>query len=545
ADRVERFAGRFDAVTDRLDDAAALERAARELIEKFQDGARKVEAAQSDVGLAEQMSAFRRERAAAERRTEAILQGIQDVLDRLIDRLPREGAGAPAAGRPQDGRERAPDVPAIDPSRLSDLDETTPRDAAARRGAGGEGERTVWPGEGDDEVLLEPGADGPHHLASGATLGPRSHPSVSAHIAAARRAAQSAVSDNGRSTAGASWPRVEGTVRRTRQILARRKRSFALAAALALAVAAAAVLMSVHGPLMRKSERNEAPVKTAETQLVPPTAAGAAEAPSLDRSPTGSLGRGQAVVEGPLAAGPAAAELSAALPNGVASSLREAVLAGSPAAEYDLAQRLLDGRGLPQNQAAAAAWFERAASAGFAPAQFRLAALYQKGVGVPHDPAAAKRWYMAAAQAGNARAAHNLGVIEAEPTDGKADYAEAAKWFRRAAEMGVRDSQFNLAVLYARGLGVAQDLRQSWMWFSLAAAQGDAEAARKRDEVAERMDPDALAAAADLLSKFKAVEPDPSANDVAGPSAYGSDKSPRALPSDSRLARDADARPGP
>ena len=82
--------------------------------------------------------------------------------------------------------------------------------------------------------------------------------------------------------------------------------------------------------------------------------------------------------------------------------------------------------------------------------------------------------------------------------------------------MGVRDSQFNLAVLYARGLGVEQDLRQSWMWFSLAAAQGDSEAARKRDEVAARMDPGALTAAADQLAKFKAVEPDPTANDVAG-----------------------------
>ncbi|HXZ18244.1 MAG TPA: hypothetical protein VEH77_20170, partial [Roseiarcus sp.] len=492
-------------------------------------------------GLAEQMSAFRRERAAAERRTEALLQGIQDVLDRLIDRLPREGPEAPAAGLALDNKERASDVPAIDPSRLSDLDEAAPRDAAARRGASGEAERTAWPSEADDELLIEPGAGGPHHLASGATLGPRSHPSVSAHIAAARRAAQSAVSDDGQSTPGASWPRAEGTVRRAGHFLARRKRSFALAAALALAVAAAAVLMSAHSPLMRKSQRNEAPVKTAEAQVVAPTAA----APSLDRSPTGSLGRGQAVVEGPLAAGPAAPEPSAGLPSGVAPSLREAVLAGSPAAEYDLAQRLLDGRGLPQDQAAAAAWFERAASAGFAPAQFRLAALYQKGVGVPHDAAAAKRWYTAAAQAGNARAAHNLGVIEAEPTDGKADYAEAAKWFRRAAEMGVRDSQFNLAVLYGRGLGVAQDLRQSWMWFSLAAAQGDAEAARKRDEVAEKMNPDALAAAADQLSKFKAVEPDPSAKDVAGPSASGGDKALRALPSESPLARNADARPGP
>jgi localization factor PodJL len=130
---------------------------------------------------------------------------------------------------------------------------------------------------------------------------------------------------------------------------------------------------------------------------------------------------------------------------------------------------------------------------------------------------AAKRWYAKAAEAGNARAAHNLAVMYAEPVGETPDYVEAAKWFRKAAEWGVRDSEFNLAILYARGLGVDQDLRQSWLWFSLAAAQGDADAARKRDEVADKLDPNALAAAADDLAKFKVAKPDPVANEVAPP----------------------------
>ena len=134
------------------------------------------------------------------------------------------------------------------------------------------------------------------------------------------------------------------------------------------------------------------------------------------------------------------------------------------------------------------------------------------------DPAAAKRWYVKAAEAGNARAAHNLAVMNAEPPVGeKPDYVEAAKWFLKAGDLGVRDSQFNLAILYARGLGVEQDLRQSWLWFSLAAQQGDADAGKKRDEVAAKMDPASLAAAADALAKFKPVKPDPAANEVAAP----------------------------
>ena len=84
---------------------------------------------------------------------------------------------------------------------------------------------------------------------------------------------------------------------------------------------------------------------------------------------------------------------------------------------------------------------------------------------------------------------HNLAVMNAEGAGGgKPDYAEAAQWFRKAGQLGIRDSQFNLGILYARGLGVPQDLVQSWLWFSLAAQQGDADAAKKRDEVAAKMD---------------------------------------------------------
>ena len=130
---------------------------------------------------------------------------------------------------------------------------------------------------------------------------------------------------------------------------------------------------------------------------------------------------------------------------------------------------------------------------------------------------------------------HNLAVLIAEdPRDGKPDYAEAAHWFRKAAEFGVRDSQFNLGVLYGRGLGVPQDLGQSWMWFSLAARQGDADAAGKRDEVAAKMDANALAAASKALADFKTQTPSPEANETpapaGGPDPYkrAADRSPRA-----------------
>ncbi len=519
--------GRLEAVAGRLGEAGTLESTTRDLLEKLDEADRAGERAKGDSNIAEQINAFRMERASAERRTETLLQTMQDILDRLIDRFPGEEA-KPAPGRRRPDREgvRGPGPRPIDPSPLSELDDIAPRTVLAQRASNVVEGAPPSPGEPEHEFLLEPGAGAPSHLQSAGDFanatGPRTNPAVSAHIAAARRAAQSAVAENREAElSSGAWPG------RIRQFYAHHKRSLLLAAALVLAVTVAVRVIGVHGPFAHKSDLAGPAVKIASSEAPPRAAVSGAvtsrtaQAP-VDTAPIGSINLSRSSVGGE--ARPTAPDLSAAIPTGVAPALREAVLAGSPAAQYDLAQQLFEGRALPQDQAKAAFWFARAASAGYAPAEFRLGALYQKGAGVERDPVAAKRWYQAAAEAGNARAAHNLGVIDAEPVGENANYREAAKWFRRAAELGVRDSQYNLAVLYARGLGVDQDLRQSWLWFSLAAAQGDAEAAKKRDEVAEKMDPDARAAAAELLSKVKVSEPDPAANDLGAPSAGAPDK---------------------
>jgi localization factor PodJL len=129
----------------------------------------------------------------------------------------------------------------------------------------------------------------------------------------------------------------------------------------------------------------------------------------------------------------------------------------------------------------------------------------------------AHNWYQRAAEAGNVRAMHNLAVMLAEGAGGKPDYAAAAVWFRKAADLGVRDSQYNLAILYARGMGVEPSLVQSYLWFSAAAAQGDADAAKKRDEVAARLGARDLETAKALAAGFQAKTPAPAANEVAAP----------------------------
>ena len=170
-------------------------------------------------------------------------------------------------------------------------------------------------------------------------------------------------------------------------------------------------------------------------------------------------------------------------------------MAGDAAAEFEVATRFAEGRGVPPSNEQAARWLERAAKQGLAPAQFRLGGLYEKGIGVKKDLAAARDLYLAAADKGNGKAMHNLAVLYAEGINGPADYHSAAQWFRKAADRGITDSQYNLAILYARGIGVEQNYAESYKWFLLAANQGDNEAAKKRDEVASHLDQQSLAAA--------------------------------------------------
>jgi localization factor PodJL len=200
------------------------------------------------------------------------------------------------------------------------------------------------------------------------------------------------------------------------------------------------------------------------------------------------------------------------------ASLHEAAARGDRLAQYDLASRYAEGRGVPRDLTLAAQWFEKSADQALAPAQYRLGVIYEKGLGVPLDTAAAVKWYSRAAAAGHVRAMHNLAVLTAQAgIGGKPDYATAADWFRKAAEFGVRDSQYNLAILYARGLGVERNLKQSYVWFAIAAAQGDEDAGKKRDEVGDRLEPAQLAAAKALAAAFRPREEAALANDVSLP----------------------------
>jgi len=116
------------------------------------------------------------------------------------------------------------------------------------------------------------------------------------------------------------------------------------------------------------------------------------------------------------------------------------------------------GRGLPQDDRAAAEWFRRAADQGDTSAQFYLGGMYSEGRGVPQV------------------------------------YTEAARFYQMAAERGDGQAQYNLGLAYARGEGVEQDLVKAHLYFNLAAARlnprGRAAAAKNRDHVAAEISPE-------------------------------------------------------
>src|SRR5262249_37973907 len=171
-----------------------------------------------------------------------------------------------------------------------------------------------------------------------------------------------------------------------------------------------------------------------------------------------------------------------------------------------------EGRIVPQNLAAAAAWYEKAAAqkhlgaiaalgavkqqvgataadlgalfafwrdaaeAGDPVAQRIVADRLMRGEGVEPSMEEAMHWLERAAAQDDAAAQVLLGGLLALGKGVAADPARAAALFRRAAERGDADAAYNLGVSYRTGLGVACDVEAARLWYERAAAQGQASA---------------------------------------------------------------------
>ncbi len=83
------------------------------------------------------------------------------------------------------------------------------------------------------------------------------------------------------------------------------------------------------------------------------------------------------------------------------------------------------GRGVPENDAEALAWYREFARQGDEHAQYLLARRYAIGRGVAEDPVAALGWYGVAASNGSELAAEKVGELESRLTEDQIAAARA------------------------------------------------------------------------------------------------------------------------
>ncbi len=513
---------------------------------------------------------------ASDQRTHATLKAVHATLERVVDRLATlEGdvgetraAPRPAAQSPQAAAAR---TPTPEPAQESPAQGSTISAAAALARLKGEKveprvearPQRAAPPSLDHDILIEPGAGrAGRSAAPGADVDDRSP--QAGFIAAARRAALAAqaasvAAEEAEAVDNAEKAQGEGRLSQVRAVYERRRKPILLSLAALIGLLGALQIARVYtgrssglaepppivrpadpapagkapvrdetapaaqekGAAVQKDDAAAVPGPKAEAQpadAAPAAASAPTPAPRRVDAPSNlpTLARQPRADAGAVDAAPVGSIQSPANVAIPTAALEKIAVQGDAAAQFELAARYADGNQTPRDLKAAARWFEKSAAKGLAPAQYRLGVLFERGLGVDRDIAIARTWYERAAETGNVRAMHNLAVLLADG-GGKPDYAAAARWFRKAAEYGVRDSQYNLAILYARGMGGPQDLVQSYAWFAAAADQGDADAAKKRDDVASRFDAKTMERAKALAGAYQPKSPEPAANDVTPP----------------------------
>ena len=156
-------------------------------------------------------------------------------------------------------------------------------------------------------------------------------------------------------------------------------------------------------------------------------------------------------------------------PEEAAKWYRVAAEQGQAIAQYNLAQRLLWGNGLPKDERAAAEWLGRAAMQGHTEAICELGTLYRFGRGIEQSFVKAAELHVIAALAGDATAFGNLSDY----------YPEVEK----AALDGSMSASLSLAKMYDNGLAVEKDKAKVLAWLRWGKDHGTYDADNAHDEL--------------------------------------------------------------
>lgn len=181
---------------------------------------------------------------------------------------------------------------------------------------------------------------------------------------------------------------------------------------------------------------------------------------------------------------------------------------GDVDSQEEYAARLLAGRGVAADPAAAARWLEQAATQQSDAACTALAALLlDPPAGLARDPEAAVRWLRMAAGRRDEDAWLLLGEL-AERGDGlKQDHAEARRCYRNALDQGSLVAGEPLGRLVEQGLGGPKDAFEAAKWYSLSFTE---EARKAAERLARAMTPaqrQALAKAVEAYRTWQADQP--------------------------------------
>jgi uncharacterized protein len=198
-----------------------------------------------------------------------------------------------------------------------------------------------------------------------------------------------------------------------------------------------------------------------------------------------------------------------------------------------LADMYLGGLGMRRDPAKAFQLWKKLADLGNDEAQDVLGYFYLDGVGTDRDPGKAEQFFVRSAEQGNKNAMselalyYSLGFIGCCSGEQKAIYwtqrlatlgdvyaeidlmraysrgagvpkneGQAVDWARRAAEQDSVDAYLFLGDATEQGRGTDKDLLEAYKWFNLATAHANAteaaEAARRRDEIAAKLNAEQL-----------------------------------------------------
>ncbi len=116
--------------------------------------------------------------------------------------------------------------------------------------------------------------------------------------------------------------------------------------------------------------------------------------------------------------------------------LKQFAVKGDPQACFELADRHVEGEGVPRDLKQAAALFEQAAKGGVPNGWFRLGKIHHDGLDGAPDYGRALDYFTTAAKAGVIEAQHNIGAMLVSARGVKRDYVEGLAWLIVAKKSG-------------------------------------------------------------------------------------------------------------